>query len=85
MNSVILTGRIGKDLELKKTPSEKSVEGNLVLDPFIVSGTTAIVCLNTDRQYIGFELDETYYKLSLEHIKNHIATEFNLKQRKENE
>ena len=28
-------------------------------------------CLNTDRQYIGFELDETYHKLSLERIKNH--------------
>src|SRR5699024_4128466 len=42
------------------------VRGDVVLDPFVGLGTTAIACLNTDRQYIGFELDETYHKLSLE-------------------
>lgn len=47
------------------------VEGGVVLDPFMGLGTTAIACLNTDRQYIGFELDETYHKLSLERIENH--------------
>ena len=48
-----------------------SKEDDVVLDPFMGSGTTAIACLNTDRQYIGFELDETYHKLSLERIENH--------------
>ena len=43
-------------------------KGETVLDNCMGSGTTAIACLNTDRQYIGFELDETYYKLSLERI-----------------
>ena len=33
-------------------------ENEIVFDPFMGSGTTAIACLNTDRQYIGFELDE---------------------------
>ena len=47
-----------------------SNEGDVVLDPFMGSGTTAIACLNTDRQYIGFELDETYQKLSLERIES---------------
>ena len=46
-------------------------EGDTVLDNVMGSGTTAIACLNTDRQYIGFELDETYHKLSLERIENH--------------
>lgn len=46
-------------------------EGDTVLDNCMGSGTTAIACLNTDRQYIGFELDETYYKLSLERIESH--------------
>ena len=46
-------------------------EGETVLDNCMGSGTTAIACLNTDRQYIGFELDETYHKLSLERIENH--------------
>src|SRR5699024_1117886 len=46
-------------------------KGETVLDNCMGSGTTAIACLNTDRQYIGFELDETYHKLSLERINNH--------------
>ncbi|PJH58743.1 cytosine methyltransferase, partial [Salmonella enterica subsp. enterica serovar Typhimurium] len=46
-------------------------KGEIVLDNVMGSGTTAIACLNTDRQYIGFELDETYHKVSLERIENH--------------
>ena len=46
-------------------------EGEMVLDNCMGSGTTAIACINTGRDYIGFELDETYYKKSLERIKNH--------------
>ena len=46
-------------------------KGETVLDNCMGSGTTAVACLNTDRQYIGFELDETYHKLSLERIENH--------------
>ena len=45
--------------------------GDIVLDPFIGSGTTAVACINTDRNYIGFELDKTYYEQSLERIKDH--------------
>ena len=46
-------------------------EGETVLDNCMGSGTTAIACINTNRNYIGFELDENYYKKSLERIKNH--------------
>ena len=42
-----------------------------VLDNCMGSGTTAIACINTERNFIGFELDETYYNKSLERIKNH--------------
>ncbi len=41
-----------------------SFENDLVLDPFIGSGTTAIACLNTNRQFIGIELSEKYYKIA---------------------
>ena len=47
-----------------------SNEGDIILDSCMGSGTTAIACMNTNRNFIGFELDETYYKLSLERIKN---------------
>ncbi len=33
----------------------------LVLDPFVGSGSTAIACMNTGRNYIGFEIDKEYY------------------------
>ena len=43
-------------------------EGETVLDNCMGSGTTAIACINTNRNFIGFELDETYYNLSLQRI-----------------
>ena len=46
-------------------------EGETVLDNCMGSGTTAIACMNTERNFIGFELDETYYEKSLERIKQH--------------
>jgi len=36
---------------------------DLVLDPFIGSGTVAEACINTERQYIGFELNEDYKEI----------------------
>lgn len=47
-----------------------SKENDLILDPFLGSGTTAIACLNTNRRYIGIEKNERYYKIALERIKN---------------
>lgn len=45
-------------------------EGDVILDPFMGSGTTAIACIKTNRKFIGFELDEEYFNLSIERIKN---------------
>lgn len=36
-------------------------------------GTTAIACINTDRNYIGFELDDTYYDLASKRIEDYIT------------
>lgn len=38
--------------------------GDIVLDPFLGSGTTAIAAVKTNRHYIGFELDPTYYDIA---------------------
>ena len=45
-----------------------------VLDNCMGSGTTAIACMNTNRNYIGFELDEDYHKLSEQRISDHIKS-----------
>ena len=42
--------------------------GATVLDPFMGSGTTAIACINTNRNYIGFELDKHYCDIANERI-----------------
>ena len=47
-----------------------SNEGDLILDNCMGSGTTAIACINTNRNFIGFELDKDYYKICIERIKN---------------
>ena len=47
----------------------------VVLDPFMGSGTTAIACMNTNRNYIGFELDEDYHKLSEQRVSEHVKSE----------
>lgn len=43
-------------------------EGDVVLDNCIGSGTTAIACINTNRNYIGFEKENNYYEMCLERI-----------------
>ena len=45
-----------------------SKENDIVLDPFIGSGTTSIACINTNRRFIGFELDTGYFNIANERI-----------------
>ena len=45
-----------------------SNENDIVLDPFIGSGTTAVACLKNDRKFIGFEKEEKYYNIALKRI-----------------
>ena len=42
--------------------------GDLVLDNCMGSGSTAIAALREGRNFIGFELDEHYYKMCLDRI-----------------
>jgi DNA modification methylase len=39
-------------------------EGGIVLDPFMGSGTTAVVARKLDRKYVGFELNPEYIKIA---------------------
>lgn len=46
-------------------------EGDLVLDNCMGSGTTAIACMNTNRNYIGFEKDTNYFNVCVNRINEH--------------
>lgn len=70
------------NVENKKHPSEKPIklmeiliknssgENDVVLDPFMGSGSTGVACINTNRNFIGFELDEKYFEIACERINN---------------
>ena len=52
-----------KPLQLiRRLISNSSDEGDLVLDPFMGSGTTAVACVQSGRDYIGWELDEGHHE-----------------------
>jgi len=48
--------------------------GDTILDNCSGSGTTAIACINTGRNFICMEKDEVYYKKSVERVENHYLT-----------
>lgn len=51
--------------------NNSSLDGEVVLDPFMGSGTTGVACVNTNRNFIGIELDETYFNIAKDRIEKH--------------
>ena len=43
-------------------------ENDIVLDPFLGSGTTAVACQEIKRQFIGFEIDKSYYDIAQDRL-----------------
>lgn len=57
--------------ELIETPIKASCpKGGIVLDPFLGSGTSALVALQQNKNYIGIELNTEYVKLATERIED---------------
>ncbi|NVP23754.1 DNA-methyltransferase [Treponema phagedenis] len=60
-----------KPIELmEKFIFDSTDEGDVVLDSFMGSGTTGIACLNTNRRFIGMEIDDNYFNIA----KNRLET-----------
>ena len=45
-------------------------ENQVILDPFMGSGTTGVACKNLSRNFIGMELDEEYFKIAQSRIES---------------
>lgn len=76
-----LKGRVyDSDIDLRCHPTQKPVElleylirtysnaGDVVLDNTMGSGSTGVACVNTDRKFIGIELDEKYFEIAKKRI-----------------
>ena len=58
-----------KPIELINELIELSTkEGDVVLDPFMGSGSTGVACVRAKRNFIGIELDENYFKIAKERV-----------------
>ena len=71
-----------KDVDLRVHPTQKPIdlleyliktytnEGETVLDNCMGSGSTGVACINTNRNFIGIELDEKYYEIAKNRIED---------------
>ena len=58
-----------KHLEvLEKLVKVHTNEGDLVFDPFLGSGTTAVACKNNNRNVIGSEIEKEYYDITMRRL-----------------
>ena len=62
------THQTEKPLQLIEDLLKIVPEGSIVLDPFMGSGTTAVACSRTGRNYIGFELSKEYHTVALNRV-----------------
>ena len=58
---------------LKELILDNTNEGDLVIDTCMGSGSTGIVCIENNRNFIGIELDENYYNIAKQRIKETIG------------
>ena len=72
-------GANAKDTPERLHPTQKPIElmkwcidmleGETVFDPFMGSGTTGVACVQTGRNFIGVEIDPTYFAIAEKRIK----------------
>lgn len=66
-----------KPVALMQLLIEQSTEvGDIVLDPFLGIGTTAVACVKSGRNFIGYELDTEYYAIAVMRL-NKLKEKFN--------
>ncbi len=64
------------ELVIEKFVKTNSVKGDIVLDPFMGSGTLAVVCKRLNRNYIGFEINKEYYDVAIRRLSQGTVSDF---------
>ena len=85
---IIKANRTGNKLHPTEKPVDllelfiknSSDENAVVLDGFMGSGSTGVACVNTNRRFIGIELDEGYFNIAKERIGKAMAEQWGVKQ-----
>jgi len=44
-------------------------EGDMILDPFMGSGSTGVACVATNRGFTGVEIERSHYETALERLR----------------
>lgn len=55
---------------IKNLIENSSRPGDLVLDPFLGSGTTAVACMELGRKYLGYEINRKYFEIANKRIQD---------------
>ena len=50
-----------------------SNENEIILDPFMGGGTTGVACVKNKRNFIGIEIDESYFQASKKRIELEVS------------
>lgn len=59
-----------KPLDLVERHIKETTQvGDVVLDAFLGSGTTAVACKELERNFIGFEINKEYYEIAIDRLK----------------
>ena len=55
---------------IEKILIDTTKSGDLIIDPFMGSGSTGVACVNTNRNFIGIELDRGYFEIAKNRIED---------------
>jgi len=61
---------------IRKMLEETTEEGDLILDCFLGSGTTAVACKQLNRRFIGFEINPLHFKTALSRLNQSTIMEY---------